>query len=133
VQTTIKKAYTYFLGAGFFINYLLIVVAWYPCYHGSVIKSFKDTGTEDLYNDKSTKKSRKVCPQKVWKVARRKLAQLNAATALSDLKIPPANQLEALKDDREGQHSIRINKQYRVCFEWSDSGVENVEVTDYHD
>ena len=58
---------------------------------------------------------------------------LNAATSLNDLRVPPNNRLEALKGDRKGQHSIRINDQYRVCFVWTDSGPENVEVTDYHD
>ncbi len=57
---------------------------------------------------------------------------LDAAGALSDLKVPPGNRLEALKGDREGQHSIRINNQYRVCFRWTDSGPTDVEIVDYH-
>jgi proteic killer suppression protein len=65
-------------------------------------------------------------------VARRKLDQLNAAVSLGSLSIPPGNQLEALKEDRQGQHSIRINQQFRVCFIWTDQGPERVEVTDYH-
>lgn len=65
-------------------------------------------------------------------VARRKLAMLDAATALKDLATPPGNHLEALKDDRAGQHSIRINKQFRVCFVWTDEGPEDVEIVDYH-
>lgn len=64
--------------------------------------------------------------------ARRKLLLLNAATALNDLLVPPGNRLEALKGNRKGQHSIRINDQWRVCFEWRDGGAENVEIVDYH-
>ena len=65
-------------------------------------------------------------------VARRKLRQLEIATWLQDLRIPPGNRLEALKGDRLGQHSIRINDQYRVCFRWTNAGAENVEIVDYH-
>ena len=66
------------------------------------------------------------------RVARRKLMQLEIAGSINDLRIPPGNRLEALSGDRDGQHSIRINDQYRVCFEWSDAGVRNVEIVDYH-
>jgi proteic killer suppression protein len=65
-------------------------------------------------------------------VARRKLDQLNAAVSLRSLGIPPGNRLEALKEDRRGQHSIRINQQFRVCFVWTDQGPERVEIADYH-
>jgi proteic killer suppression protein len=65
-------------------------------------------------------------------VARRKLAMLDAAVVLRDLATPPGNHLEALKDDRAGQHSIRINDQYRICFVWTDDGPRNVEIVDYH-
>ena len=65
-------------------------------------------------------------------VAMRKLAMLNRAAALSDLRVPPNNQLEALKGDRFGQHSIRINRQWRVCFVWTDAGPAEVEIVDYH-
>jgi proteic killer suppression protein len=68
----------------------------------------------------------------LWDIARRKLDQLNAAVGLSDLRFPPSNHLEALKGDRKGQHSIRINQQYRLCFEWTDSGPAGVEIVDYH-
>jgi toxin HigB-1 len=68
----------------------------------------------------------------VESVARRKLDQLNAATTLSFLRAPPGNRLKALKADRSGQHSIRINDQYRLCFVWSAQGPENVEIVDYH-
>ncbi len=66
------------------------------------------------------------------KVARRKLLQLNIATTLEDLRIPPGNRLEPLSGDRRGQHSIRINDQFRLCFTWSDAGPEAVEIVDYH-
>lgn len=65
-------------------------------------------------------------------VAKRKLAMLNAATRLDDLRIPPANRLETLKGNRKGQHSIRINDQWRVCFVWTDTGPDAVEIVDYH-
>ncbi|MBW8312136.1 MAG: type II toxin-antitoxin system RelE/ParE family toxin [Rhizobium sp.] len=65
-------------------------------------------------------------------VARRKLAMLDAAASLKDLASPPGNHLEALRDDRAGQHSIRINKQFRICFVWTDDGPKDVEIVDYH-
>jgi proteic killer suppression protein len=68
----------------------------------------------------------------IFPVARRKLGMLNAAPSLDGLRIPPANQLEALKGDRKGQHSIRINGQWRICFRWTSAGLENVEIVDYH-
>ena len=64
--------------------------------------------------------------------AQRRLAQLDAAAVLSDLRVPPSNQLEALHGDRNGQHSIRINDQFRICFRWSDGGADDVEIVDYH-
>lgn len=96
------------------------------------IVSFADQGTEDVFNGENTRKARRTCPESLWLVARRKLDQINAATALSDLRCPPGNELEALKGDRKGQHSIRINRQYRVCFVWTDSGPADVEIVDYH-
>ena len=65
-------------------------------------------------------------------MARRKLRQLEIAGRLSDLRVPPGNRLEALKRDRDGQHSIRINDQFRLCFRWTDTGAEGVEIVDYH-
>ena len=97
-----------------------------------MIKSFRDKGTEDIYDRKNTKDARHVCPQQIWQVAQRKLDQLNGVVSLASLKIPPSNLLESLKDDRAGQHSIRINDQFRVCFVWTDDGAEDVEITDYH-
>jgi len=97
-----------------------------------VIKSFRDKGTEDIFDRKNTREARKTCPQQIWQTAQRKLDQLNGVVSLASLKIPPGNMLEVLKDDRKGQHSIRINDQFRVCFAWNDDGVDNVEITDYH-
>jgi len=97
-----------------------------------VIDSFKDEGTEDVFDGQDTKKARKACPQNLWRVARRKLDQINQAAELDDLRAPPGNRLEELKGDREGQHSIRINEQYRVCFTWTERGAEEVEIVDYH-
>jgi toxin HigB-1 len=96
------------------------------------IRSFANRGTEDIYNGVDSKAARKTCPTSIWRSARRKLDQLQVATRLADLAVPPGNELEALKRGRVGQHSIRINKQYRVCFRWTTGGVEDVEITDYH-
>jgi toxin HigB-1 len=97
-----------------------------------MIQSFASDGTEDIFNGISSKNARKACPQSLWKVAFRKLDLLDAVVSLDELKIPPGNQLEALKGDRKGQHSIRINDQYRICFVWSSSGPDKVEIVDYH-
>lgn len=96
------------------------------------INSFADRGTEDIFNGVSSKKARRTCPQKMWDVASRKLDLLNGAITLESLRIPPGNKLEPLSGDRKGQRSIRINDQYRVCFEWTDAGCEAVAITDYH-
>lgn len=97
-----------------------------------MIQSFKDAGTEDIFNGKNTKESRKLLPASLWKIANRKLDQLDSVTALRELRIPPGNKLEALTRDRAGQHSIRINDQYRICFQWSELGPDQVEIVDYH-
>ena len=97
-----------------------------------MIVSFADQGTEDVYNGRDTKAARKACPQSIWRVAHRKLDQIHAVLTLNALRVPPGNQLEALKGDRAGQYSVRINDQYRVCFRWTDAGAEDVEVVDYH-
>ena len=97
-----------------------------------MIKSFHDKGTEDIFDRKNTRAARKTCPQQIWQTAQRKLDQLNGVVSLASLKIPPGNMLEVLKDNRKGQHSIRINDQFRVCFVWNDDGVDNVKITDYH-
>ena len=92
-----------------------------------VIKSFKSRDAELLFNDDEVKRWRNI-----QNAARRKLNMLHAATKLSDLKIPPGNRLEKLRGDRQGRYSIRINDQYRVCFEWRESDAYEVEITDYH-
>jgi proteic killer suppression protein len=97
-----------------------------------VIVSFKDAGTQDVFDGRATRAARAACPLTIWRVARRKLDQLAAAGALSDLKVPPGNHLEALKGDRDGQFSIRINARYRVCFRWTGRDVQAVEIVDYH-
>lgn len=97
-----------------------------------MIVSFKDQASEDIFNGKATKMARKACPQAIWPVASRKLDQLDSAITLEELKVPPGNRLEPLSGNRKGQHSIRINEQYRICFVWTESGPDRVEVTDYH-
>jgi proteic killer suppression protein len=97
-----------------------------------MILSFKNEGTEEVFNGENTKAARRFCPQSLWKVAARKLDQLDSVTALEELRIPPGNQLEPLASDRKGQYSIRINQQYRICFVWTDAGPEQVEIVDYH-
>ena len=97
-----------------------------------VIQSFANSPTEDVFNDRKSRAARKVCPESIWRVARRKLEQIDSVSELRLLAIPPGNALEALKGDRKGQHSIRINDQYRVCFTWTDAGPAEVEITDYH-
>ena len=97
-----------------------------------MIQSFHDHGTADVFHGKNSKKATQACPPDLWPVARRKLDQLNQALVLEDLRVPPRNLLEALKDDRKGQHSIRINRQFRVCFRWTPAGPEDVEIVDYH-
>ena len=93
-----------------------------------MIKSFKDADTKMLWE---TGKSRRI-PANLRTTALKKLAILNWATNLHDLTVPGGNRLEALARDRKGQHSIRINDQYRLCFVWCDGDAVNVEVTDYH-
>ncbi len=97
-----------------------------------MIRAFKDQGTEDIFYGRNSKAARRVCPQQLWKIAARKLDQLDSVDALAYLRIPPGNQFEALSGDRAGQFSIRINEQYRVCFVWTDVEPDEVEIVDYH-
>jgi len=97
-----------------------------------MIQSFRQTGTEDIFNGVNSSAARRMCPESLWKVAARRLDQLDSVTALQELRIPPGNRLEALTGDRKGQHSIRINDQYRVCFVWTEQGPDLVEIVDYH-
>jgi proteic killer suppression protein len=93
-----------------------------------MIKGFKDRVTEAVYQGESPKGF----PADLVKAARRKLGYLDAAIDLNDLRSPPGNRLEALSRDRDGQHSIRVNYQFRVCFIWTEEGPKDVEITDYH-
>jgi proteic killer suppression protein len=93
-----------------------------------MIKSFRDKETEKIFNRQFSGKLQ----QDIQHVARKKLVILDAAPELNDLRIPPGNRLEALKGNRKGQHSIRINDQCRICFKWSDGDAYDVEITDYH-
>ena len=97
-----------------------------------MIASFRDRGTEDVFDGRSSRAARKVCPQSLLRVARRKLDQINRVGRLEDLAVPPGNQLERLRRDRAGQYSIRINDQYRICFRWEAGDAYEVEITDYH-
>ena len=92
-----------------------------------MIKSFADRDTQTLFERNSSKRFKNN-----ERVALRKLVMLHAAKVLDDLKVPPGNRLEALKKDRAGQHSIRINQQWRICFTWNNGEAENVEICDYH-
>ncbi len=93
-----------------------------------MIKSFRDKETEKIFNRFFSKK----LPQNNQPLARRKLVILDSATDLNTLRVPPGNRLEALKGDRKGQHSIRINDQWRICFKWKTGDAYDVEIADYH-
>ncbi len=92
-----------------------------------MIKSFEDKQTEDLFNDLSVPRFKSF-----ERVARRKLLYLHRARTLKDLTVPPGNHLEALRADRQGQHSIRVNERWRLCFRWEDGSAYDVEIVDYH-
>jgi proteic killer suppression protein len=98
-----------------------------------VIVSFRNRGTEDIFFGKDSQAARNKCPPPVWPAARRKFDALMLAKRLGDLKEPYGNRLHPLRYERAGQHAIRINDTYRVCFRWTDAGAEDVEITDYHD
>jgi len=97
-----------------------------------MIQSFKDNETEAVFNGKQTKAALKTCPVELWRTAQRKFDQLDSVIEFEELRIPPGNHLEALAGDRVGQYSIRINRQYRICFIWTPSGTANLEIVDYH-
>ncbi len=97
-----------------------------------MIVSFSDPGTESIFNGENSREARRTCPQALWRVAIRKLEQLDSVVMLEELRIPPGNRLEVLGGDRIGQYSIRINDQYRICFEWTEAGPDAVEIVDYH-
>ena len=93
-----------------------------------MIRAFKDKEAEKVFNGRFSRK----LPHDIQRIAERKLIMLHHSSSLDDLRIPPSNRLEALKGDRKGQHSIRINSQWRICFEWRDNGSYDVEIVDYH-
>ena len=93
-----------------------------------MIRSFADNEVELVWNGMGSRR----LPGDIQAVARRKLRMLNNAVTMDDLRVPPANRLEPLKGDRKGQHSIRINDQWRVCFRWKDGDAFDVEIVDYH-
>ncbi|MBT3343530.1 MAG: plasmid maintenance system killer protein [Gemmatimonadetes bacterium] len=97
-----------------------------------MIGSFHNKATEHIFDGRDTRAARAACPQELWPIARRKLDQLNRIQDLRHLAIPPGNRLERLRGPRRGQHSIRINQQYRICFQWEDGHACEVEITDYH-
>lgn len=97
-------------------------------YGDDVIQSFGDRETERLWH----RESARTLDPRIVRAALRKLVMLDAATRLDELRVPPGNRLEALRGSRAGQHSIRINEQWRICFAWTDAGPDAVEIVDYH-
>ena len=97
-----------------------------------MIRLFADKGTEDIFEGIDSKPARKTCPQEARERARRKLDDINQARHYSDLRTPPSNNLRPLKDDRQGQWAIAIDKQYRICFQWEGTDAFQVEITGYH-
>ena len=93
-----------------------------------MIRVFRDKEAEKVFKGRFAKK----LPHDIQRIAERKLILLHRSVTLNDLRVPPSNRLEALKGHRRGQHSIRINKQWRICFEWREDGVDEVEIVDYH-
>lgn len=93
-----------------------------------MIRSFADRETEGIWNGRRSRK----LPPDIQTVALRKLRLLNQARTLIDLRVPPGNRLESLKGDRAGQHSVRVNEQWRICFTWREGGPSDVEIVDYH-
>jgi len=97
-----------------------------------MILSFENAGTAAVFNGENTRAARQTCPASLWRVAARKLDQLDSIASLEELRVPPGNRLERLSGNRRGQQSIRINDQYRICFVWTELGPDRVEIVDYH-
>lgn len=96
-----------------------------------MIRSFRDRGTEDIFHGRATKAARRTLPVQLHEKGGQVLDRLNSAVSLDSLRLPGLR-LEKLEGDREGQHSIRVNNQYRVCFVWKEGAADDVEITDYH-
>ena len=97
-----------------------------------MIRTFKNKATEDIFNGIASKAARQFCPKNLWRIAARKLDQLDSVSSMDELRVPPGNRLEALSGNRKGQFSVRINDQFRICFKWTETGPVDVEITDYH-
>ena len=97
-----------------------------------MIADFADPGTEDIFYGVNSAAARRACPVSLHPSAWKKLERVNAVDELAELAWPPGNRLEALRGDRRGQHSIRINDQYRICFIWDGADARSVEIVDYH-
>ena len=97
-------------------------------YRVGMIKSFRDKETEQLFSRQRSRRFSQAVQRSAWK----KLAMLDAAEQLNDLRVPPGNRLEKLSGKREGEYSIRVNDQWRICFRWHDANAYDVEITDYH-
>jgi len=104
---------------------LTIIFSWVII--SAMIKDFKCKETKSIFNGLFSKK----LPQEIQRLAERKLIMLHRAGKINDLRVPPANRLETLSGNRKGQHSIHINKKWRICFEWKEDGVHGVEIVDY--
>jgi proteic killer suppression protein len=97
-----------------------------------MVRSVLDATTQDIWDGTNSKAARRI-PKELWKNARRKIDMIDSASGVESLKVPPSNGLHALKGSRDGQHAIKINAQYRVCFRMENGDAFDVEVTDYHD
>jgi proteic killer suppression protein len=97
-----------------------------------VIVSFRNRGTEDIFRGVDSPRARRACPAQIWPVTQRKLRDLDRAESLDDLWRTPGNRLHPLYGSRAGQHAIRVNDQFRICFRWTVGGAEDVEIVDYH-
>lgn len=115
-------------GCNAYLVFITLDVIIATSYHNHMIQSFGDKETERIFSRQGSRK----LPKAVQRIALRKLALLDAADSLKDLVLPPGNRLEQLSGDRAGQHSIRINDQWRICFRWSNGDAYDVEIVDYH-
>jgi len=109
-------------------SYITLDVITASRYARLVIRSFRGRETERLFRRERSR----ALPQDQQRVALRRLVQLDAAASIADLRVPPGNRLEPLRGDRTGQHSIRVNDQWRICFRWREDGAHDVEIVDYH-